>query len=88
MGSAGSEIICMSSQTIPGNGNGMCKGPEARGNMLCLSLERKSKRFEMESFHGTRPDRLLPRGKGVAIYPKSTRRQLLFYFKMLNGWKS
>lgn len=40
---AGSEVISGKKQTIPGNGKGMFKGPEARGNMLFLRSTKKVK---------------------------------------------
>lgn len=48
--------------------------------LLCLTSGKKVKEafLEGESLQEMRPERLVGHGEEVAIYPKGTRRQLLF----------
>lgn len=61
----------------------MCKSPEIRGRLLNLRSGKKVKEvFKRGVLPTVKPDGLEGHGKDVAIYPKSSRRQLLFFLTL------
>lgn len=64
------------------------KALRPEGRCCVCGPERRPGRFEEESWHRIRPDRLMSHGEHMAICPQSSGGWLLFSLKTLKGWRS